>query len=203
MSLIPDSYLTIAKPAEGLYKDKGSKFISWAYPVKDLEEIKSHLASLKEAHPKARHICYAYRLGFTPEEARSNDDGEPSGSAGKPILNTILSQNLHYVLVAVVRYFGGTMLGIPGLIEAYGSSAKLVLDQSGLIEKFMEEKFTISGEFQHEQEIHRLLNSYQVRISNREYTERVTYEVFIRKGQAIQFEKQAKESYLLDVKSVV
>jgi putative IMPACT (imprinted ancient) family translation regulator len=75
MSLIPDSYLTIAKPAEGLYKDKGSKFISWAYPVKDLEEIKSHLASLKEAHPKARHICYAYRLGFTPEEARSNDDG--------------------------------------------------------------------------------------------------------------------------------
>ena len=69
MSLIPDSYLTIAKPAEGLYKDKGSKFISWAYPVKDLEEIKSHIVSLKEAHPKARHICYAYRLGFTPEEA--------------------------------------------------------------------------------------------------------------------------------------
>ena len=95
------------------------------------------------------------------------------------------------------------MLGIPGLIEAYGSSAKLVLDQSGLIEKFMEEKFTISAEFQHEQEIHRLFNSYQVRIANREYTERVTYEVFIRKGQAIQFEKQAKESYLLDVKSVV
>ncbi len=135
MSLIPDSYLTIAKPAEGLYKDKGSKFISWAYPVKDLEEIKSHLASLKEAHPKARHICYAFRLGFTPEEARSNDDGEPPGSAGKPILNTILSHNVHFVLVAVVRYFGGTLLGVPGLIHAYKEGAIDALANAEIYEK--------------------------------------------------------------------
>jgi uncharacterized YigZ family protein len=135
MSLIPDSYLTIAKPAEGLYKDKGSKFISWAYPVKDLEEIKSHIVSLKEAHPKARHICYAYRLGFTPEEARSSDDGEPSGSAGKPILNTILSHNVHYVLVVVVRYFGGTLLGVPGLIHAYKEGAIDALANAEIYEK--------------------------------------------------------------------
>jgi uncharacterized YigZ family protein len=103
--------------------------------VKDLEEIKSHLVSLKEAHPKARHICYAYRLGFTPEEARSNDDGEPSGSAGKPILNTILSHNVHYVLVVVVRYFGGTLLGVPGLIHAYKEGAIDALANAEIYEK--------------------------------------------------------------------
>lgn len=90
---LPDSYLSIAQAAEGSYKDKGSKFIGYVFPVKDLEDIKELINSLKELHPKARHICYAYRLGFTPEEARSNDDGEPAGSAGKPILNTILNQS--------------------------------------------------------------------------------------------------------------
>ncbi|MCZ2474554.1 YigZ family protein [Aquirufa ecclesiirivi] len=129
-----DSYLTIASPSEGLYKDKGSKFIGMAYPVKDLEEIKSRLQELALLHPKARHICYAYRLGFSTEEARSNDHGEPSGSAGKPILNTILSHQLHYVFIAVIRYFGGTLLGVPGLIHAYKEASIDALAQAEIIE---------------------------------------------------------------------
>lgn len=131
---IPDSYRTLTAATEGLYKDKGSKFIACACPVKDLEEIKFQIDLLKEQHPKARHICYAYRLGFSPEECRSQDDGEPAGSAGKPILNTILSHNLHFTLVAVVRYFGGTLLGVPGLIHAYKEASVDALHQAKIIE---------------------------------------------------------------------
>jgi uncharacterized YigZ family protein len=131
---IPDSYRTLTAATEGLYKDKGSKFIACACPVKDLEEIKFQIDLLKEQHPKARHICYAYRLGFSPEESRSQDDGEPAGSAGKPILNTILSLNLHFTLVAVVRYFGGTLLGVPGLIHAYKEASAEALHQAEIVE---------------------------------------------------------------------
>ena len=131
---IPDSYRTLTAATEGLYKDKGSKFIACACPVKDLEEIKFQIDLLKEQHPKARHICYAYRLGFSPEESRSQDDGEPAGSAGKPILNTILSLNLHFTLVAVVRYFGGTLLGVTGLIHAYKEASAEALNQAEIVE---------------------------------------------------------------------
>lgn len=114
-----NSYLSIKQASDGIYKDKGSKFIAKAFPVKDLEEIKNLVGILKSEHPKARHVCYVYRLGFTPRETRSNDDGEPTGTAGKPIQNTLFSANLHFILLAVVRYFGGTLLGVPGLIHAY------------------------------------------------------------------------------------
>jgi uncharacterized YigZ family protein len=177
MSLIPDSYLTIAKPAEGLYKDKGSKFISWAYPVKDLEEIKNHLACLKEAHPKASHICYAYRLGFTPEEARSNDDGEPSGSAGKPILNTILSQNVHYVLVAVVRYFGGTLLGVPGLILAYKEGAIDALANAKIYEKEPMSVRSIEFSFAQMNEVMKICKKHPIQLVNQVIDNLCTFEL--------------------------
>lgn len=177
MSSIPDSYLTIAKPAEGLYKDKGSKFISWAYPVKDLEEIKSNLTSLKEAHPKARHICYAYRLGFTPEEARSNDDGEPAGSAGKPILNTILSYQVHYILVAVVRYFGGTLLGVPGLIHAYKEGAIDALTQAEIYEKEPMSLRSIEFSYTQMNEVMKICKKHPIQIVNQVIDNLCTYEL--------------------------
>jgi uncharacterized YigZ family protein len=114
-----DSYLTVKQPAQGLFKDKGSKFIGYIFPIQSAEDVKGVLAQLKAEHPKARHICWALRLSTDRSVFRVNDDGEPSGTAGKPILNTLLSANLTQVCVAVVRYFGGTLLGVPGLIHAY------------------------------------------------------------------------------------
>lgn len=161
---IPDSYLSISQPAEGLYKDKGSKFIGYVFPVKDLDNIKEQINSLKELHPKARHVCYAYRLGFSPEEARSNDDGEPSGSAGKPILNTILSANLHYTLVAVVRYFGGTLLGVPGLIHAYKEASLAALAESNILE--IEPMIELELRFNYPQmnEVMKVIKKYPIQI---------------------------------------
>ncbi len=129
----PNAYISIKQSSDGIYKDKGSKFIAKAFPVKDLADIKNTLGLLKSEHPKARHICYAYRLGFEPEETKSHDDGEPAGSAGKPIQNAIFSSNVHFVLVAVVRYFGRTLLGIPGLIQAYKEASAHALNQAEMI----------------------------------------------------------------------
>ncbi|MES2797811.1 MAG: YigZ family protein, partial [Bacteroidota bacterium] len=118
---IEDSFFTISKKAEGEFKDKGSRFIAIAYPFDNIDLLKTYLIETKTIHPKARHFCYAYKIGMDSENSRSNDDGEPSGSAGKPILNAILSKNLSNILIIVVRYFGGTLLGVPGLINAYKS----------------------------------------------------------------------------------
>lgn len=128
--MLSDEYLVLTSVGESLFKDKGSKFFGYAYPVTSEEEIKRVLEEIKSVHPKARHFCYAYRLGEEGEIFRANDDGEPSGSAGKPILNVILSAGLSFTLVVVVRYFGGTLLGVPGLINAYKSSAKEALEAS-------------------------------------------------------------------------
>ncbi len=200
--LFSDTYFEIDNKAEASLREKGSRFLAYSYRVNHEEDVKKFLGELKQKFPDATHHCYAYVLGQASQAQRANDDGEPANSAGKPILRAILSKQLTNILVVVVRYFGGTMLGIPGLIEAYGTSAKLVLEQSKILEKFMEEKFAISAEFQHEQEIHRLLNPYQIRIVNREYTSNVCYEVFVRKSHALNFEKQAKDNYLLEIKSL-
>lgn len=121
--------------AQGIYKEKGSSFISYIYPLLEEERAKFFLSELKKEHPKARHICYAYRWGADPEYTRSSDDGEPAGTAGKPILNQIRSHNLENTLIAVVRYFGGTLLGSSGLTSAYKSSAKDVISNAQIIEK--------------------------------------------------------------------
>ena len=195
---IPDSYLSISQPAEGLYKDKGSKFIGYVFPVKDLDNIKEQINSLKELHPKARHVCYAYRLGFSPEEARSNDDGEPSGSAGKPILNTILSANLHYTLVAVVRYFGGTLLGVPGLILAYKEASLAALAESNIIE--IEPMIELELRFNYPQmnEVMKVIKKYPIQIIALEVNNACWYQVSFPQRIATEvqqaFEK-ALESY--------
>lgn len=165
---LPDSYLSVSQPAEGLYKDKGSKFIGYVFPVKDIEDIKEQINSLKELHPKARHVCYAYRLGFTPEEARSNDDGEPSGSAGKPILNTILSNDAHYTLVAVVRYFGGTLLGVPGLIQAYKEASLEAFAATDIIEIEPMDFHEIRFSYPQMNEVMKVIKKYPIQIVEQE-----------------------------------
>jgi uncharacterized YigZ family protein len=130
-----DAYSSIAAPSEGLYKDNGSRFIALAYPVETEEEVKAIVAGLRKQYHDARHHCFAYRLGYKGDVFRSSDDGEPSGSAGRPILGQIDSAGLSDVLVVVVRYFGGIKLGIPGLIRAYKTSTADALAQAQVVEK--------------------------------------------------------------------
>jgi uncharacterized YigZ family protein len=140
---ILDTYRTIPGPAEGLFKDNGSRFISFAYPVETEDEIRGIITELKKKYHDARHHCYAYRLGHLGDTFRANDDGEPSSSAGRPILGQIDSRGLSDVLVVVVRYFGGIKLGIPGLIRAYKTSTADALDKAGVVEKTAGKRFCI------------------------------------------------------------
>jgi uncharacterized YigZ family protein len=128
-------YLTISNEAIGEFKDKGSKFLAYAYPIDNEEDTYAHIEQLRKLHPKARHWCYAWRMGLDKNNYRANDDGEPSGTAGRPILGQIDSFGLTNVLVVVVRYFGGTLLGTSGLIQAYRESAKQALEVAHKIEK--------------------------------------------------------------------
>jgi uncharacterized YigZ family protein len=140
-----DKYLTISSFSEGLYKEKGSRFIAFAYPVCSETEVKQYLQELKKKYYDARHHCYAYRLGVTGESWRATDDGEPSGSAGKPILGQLLSNNLTNIVVFVVRYFGGVKLGVPGLINAYRSATADSIQNAEIIEE--EDRAGFSVEF--------------------------------------------------------
>lgn len=130
-----DTYRTIATATEGLYKEKGSRFISMAYPVETEEQIKTIISGVKEKYYDARHYCYAWRIGATKSLFRANDDGEPSSTAGKPILGQIQSNDLTNILIIVVRYFGGTKLGVSGLINAYREAAADALLQATIVEK--------------------------------------------------------------------
>jgi uncharacterized YigZ family protein len=140
-------YFTIDKTAVAEFKDRGSKFLAYAFPVKTPEEVKECLGEVKKEHPKATHHCYAYRLGTGGNLFRANDDGEPSGTAGKPILGQIDSKQLTDVLIVVVRYFGGSLLGVPGLINAYKVSASMVLQLIPVIQKNIESTYHLSFDY--------------------------------------------------------
>ena len=131
----PDSYSTIEKLSVAEFKDRGSKFIAYAFPIADVNEFKEKLAAVKKEHPKATHHCFAYRIGTDGNNFRVSDDGEPSGSAGRPILGQIDSRQVTNVLIIVVRYFGGTLLGVPGLINAYKTAASFALQVTPAIQK--------------------------------------------------------------------
>ena len=142
-AIMEDVYRTIEKASEGVYKEKGSKFTAFAYPVTHEEEIREIVTALKTEYYDARHHCYAYMLGADTKRFRANDDGEPSSSAGKPILGQLLSHDVTNVLIVVVRYFGGTKLGVPGLIHAYRTAAADALANAVIIEKKVEEELHI------------------------------------------------------------
>ena len=139
-----DAYRSIAARSEGLFKDNGSRFIALAYPVETEEEVRDIVAGLRKEYHDARHHCYAYRLGYKGDRFRANDDGEPSGSAGRPILGQIDSMGLSDILVVVVRYFGGIKLGIPGLIRAYKTSTADALSQAEVVEKVAGKVFRVT-----------------------------------------------------------
>lgn len=163
--LFSDTYLSIDKPAQALYKDKGSKFIALAYPVQHEQQIKDILAGLKKEHHTANHHCYAYRLGADKLNFRANDDGEPSNTAGKPILGQIQSNDLTDILIVVVRYFGGTLLGVSGLIQAYKASAAEVIKACTVVEKQILFSYTIRFPFEHMNEAMKVLKQAECRIT--------------------------------------
>jgi len=140
-------YNTIEKPSSAEYKDRGSRFLAYAYPVTSADDFKKYLKGLKEEHPKAAHHCFAYRIGTDGNNFRAGDDGEPSGSAGKPILGQIDSKGVTNVAVIVVRYFGGTLLGVPGLINAYKMVTSLALQLTPIIQKPILEMYELNFDY--------------------------------------------------------
>lgn len=164
--MFDDTYQTIASPSEGLYKEKGSKFLAFAYPVKNETQIKEHIDRIKKEYFDARHHCYAYILGPTKDAYRINDDGEPSGTAGKPIHGQLLSKDLTDTLVVVVRYFGGIKLGVSGLINAYKTAARDALDQATIVEKTIDHTYRVRFEYPLMNDVMRILKEYNLAPQN-------------------------------------
>lgn len=158
------TYRTITNTPVSDFRDRGSKFFGFAYPVQDVEQVKERVKALKKEHPKALHHCYAFRIGTDGTLYRANDDGEPSGSAGKPILGQIDSAGLTDVLVVVVRYFGGSLLGVPGLINAYKTATAEALSQADVVERWIEEKLTITFDYPAMNEVMHLLKQSEATI---------------------------------------
>ena len=157
-----DTYFTVSACSEGLYKEKGSKFISKIYPVESEEQIKEILAELSKTYYDARHICYAWMLGYERDKFRANDDGEPSATAGKPILGQINSNNLTNALVVVVRYFGGTKLGASGLITAYKTAAADAIENGEVVEKEVRKRFVLHFKYEDMNDIMRIMKEEEV-----------------------------------------
>ena len=166
-----DNYLSIEKRSEGIYKDRGSKFLAFAFPVYREDEIKDILAELRKEYHDARHHCYAYRLGASKEIYRVNDDGEPSSSAGKPILGQIQSNDLTNILIVVVRYFGGTLLGVGGLINAYRSAAADALINASIIKRVESQEIIIHFPYDLTNDIMKLVEDEKLEMIHQEYTE--------------------------------
>lgn len=165
---LDDTYLTIKSLSEGLYKDRSSKFFFFAYPVKTEDEIKEKLSDLRKTYYDARHHCYAYILGKDGESYRAVDDGEPNHSAGDPILGQIRSNNLTNILIVVVRYFGGTKLGMSGLIQAYKTSAAMAIAENEIIEEKVLESIQIKFQYASMNEVMKLVKTHELSILDQE-----------------------------------
>lgn len=164
-----DTYRTIAEPSEGIYTEKRSKFIAIALPVQSVEEVKEHLEVFQKKYYDARHVCYAYMLGAERKDFRANDNGEPSGTAGKPILGQINSNELTDILIVVVRYFGGIKLGTSGLIVAYKAAAAEAIASARIIEKTVDEEVTVWFEYPFMNDIMRIVKEEEPEILNQSY----------------------------------
>jgi uncharacterized YigZ family protein len=155
-----DHYFTIETSAVAEFKDRGSKFIAFSYPLQNVSDFKKHLQALKKEHSKAVHHCFAYRIGVDGNNFRVSDDGEPSGTAGKQILGQIDSKNLADILIVVVRYFGGTLLGVPGLINAYKTTSSLVLQCTPVVQKAVELQYELQFNYTEMNDVMRIIKQY-------------------------------------------
>ena len=200
-----DSYKTIARPAETTYRQLSSKFLVYAYPVETEVEIKEYLDALRKRWFDATHHCYAWRLGAKGEHFRANDDGEPSSTAGKPILGQLLSQEITNCLVVVVRYFGGTKLGVPGLIAAYKESTALVLSECEIVERTVDVVIEVSFSYIAMNDVMRIVKDMQPKVVNQVFDNLCTMTLSIREGDSEQLigRLEKVEGATVEVKSEV
>ncbi|RYF78645.1 MAG: YigZ family protein [Cytophagaceae bacterium] len=179
---VDDTFRTLASPTVGEFRDRGSKFLAFAYPISSEADTRTYLDALRTQHPKAVHHCYAYRLGLDRNNYRANDDGEPSGSAGRPILNALYSRDLTNVLVVVVRYFGGTLLGVPGLINAYKTATMAALDDAEVTEKTVNEIYQVRYPFEQMNDVMRLVKEQQLTVLKQDYDTACILDIEVRKS---------------------
>lgn len=181
--LFDDSYKTIESVSEGIFRDKGSKFIAYAYPIRSEEEVKPIIMNLRATNAKANHFCYAYRL--TPDRSvyRTNDDGEPSGTAGRPILNCLLSEDITNILIVVVRYFGGTLLGVPGLINAYKNASIETIKASKIIAKTVNDVYEAHFEYLQMNDVMKLSKEENLQILAQQFDTNCILKFEVRKAQ--------------------
>lgn len=190
------SYKSITNSVEEItFKEKGSKFIGYAFPVLDEAEIKEKLVQLWQKYPDATHICYAFRLGIDGEKYRANDDGEPSGSAGLPIYNQIVSKEITNVLVASIRFYGGTKLGVSGLVKAYKLSAQMVLDEAEIVEKHLTEKVKFEFVYEDQGSVMRNIDKANAEVISTEFTDKCVVIVRVRKDNLDNFLAQFEPLY--------
>ncbi|MEZ5038328.1 MAG: YigZ family protein [Saprospiraceae bacterium] len=193
-----DHYLTISDPSFGEFRDRGSKFLAYAFPVFTEDDWQQQLLEVKKEHPKARHHCYAYRLGLDQNNFRANDDGEPSGTAGRPILGQIDSYQLSNVIVIVVRYFGGTLLGTSGLINAYKLSTADALEKANIVEKIIEEVYLISFHYGLMSQVMNAVKKLGLEIVKQTFTESGELEIAIRQSEVENTLTKLK-AYIMDI----
>lgn len=186
-------YQTIEKESLAEFKDRGSKFLAYAFPMKSVADFKLRLAELKKEHPKAVHHCFAYRLGFSAETFRAFDDGEPSGSAGKPILGQIDSKQLTFVGIIVVRYFGGTLLGVPGLINAYKTASSLALQTVPVVQKPLLAYFSLEYDYMSMNDVMVFLRQFGAQVERQEVNLFCRMTVSVPKTKSQEFEFRIKD----------
>lgn len=180
---IKDTYHTLADKSFGEFKDRGSKFLAYAFPASTVEDVQACLLEVRKLHPKARHHCYAYRLGMDQSNFRANDDGEPSNTAGKPILGRIDSAGLTNSLIVVVRYFGGTLLGASGLINAYKKSAALAIEQGKVIEQTVQDYYTIAFDYGLMSQVMSGVSKLPIKITEQRFVDSAEMDVAIRQSK--------------------
>ncbi|MCH7415159.1 YigZ family protein [Belliella sp. R4-6] len=194
-----DTYLTISNVSEGLYKEKGSKFLAFAYPVSDENEVKEILDSLRKQYYDARHHCYAYILGKNQDQYRANDDGEPNHSAGDPILGQIRSKNLTNTLIVVIRYFGGTKLGVGGLITAYKTAAFEALENNEIMEAIVKKKATLKFDYIAMNDVMRLVKDLDLEILSQDFDNTCKMTVSVREGVIDNFESKINDLEMVKI----
>ncbi len=198
-----DTYKTIVKSSEEvLFKDRNSKFFSYAFPISEEEDVKAHIDTLKKQHHSARHWCYAYQLGTEFVKYRANDDGEPSNSAGMPIYGQIQSYDVTNILIVVVRYFGGVKLGVGGLINAYRTGAQMALDSSEIIERTINIDFLISFDYPNMNKVMRIIKEKNLNIIAQKLELDCQISISVRKKNALEIETIFNTLYKVDIKTL-